>query len=57
MEESKTVTIPRNEYNVLIKKAIMLDMALVAAPAKYGYEKEQVLNLMQDMIAGGWLEC
>lgn len=57
MEESKTVTIPRNEYNILVKKAILLDMALMAQPTKYGYEKEQVLNLMQDMIAAGCLEC
>lgn len=57
MEESKYVTIPRDEYNALIKKSVMLDMAIISEPAKYGYEKEQVLRVAQDICAEGWLKC
>lgn len=57
MDESKYITIPRAEYNTLVKKALLLDMAIIAEPAKYGYQKEQVLNLAQEICAEGWLEC
>ena len=57
MEESKYVTIPRDEYNALIKKSVMLDMAIISEPAKYGYEKELVLRVAQDICAEGWLKC
>lgn len=52
-----TVTIPRSEYDKLVKKSLLLDMAILAKPASYGYEKEQVLNVAQEICAGGWLEC
>lgn len=52
-----TVTIPRDEYDKLVKKSLLLDIVILAEPAKYGYEKEQVLNVAQEICAGGWLEC
>lgn len=57
MDEKTTITIPLSEYKLLVKKSVMLDMAILAEPAKYGYEKEQVLNVAQEICAGGWLEC
>lgn len=57
LAETTSITIPIAQYDVLVKKAFLLDMAIVAKPAQYGYEKEQVLNLIGNMIADGWLEC
>lgn len=57
MDEKTTVTIPLSEYKTLVKKATMLDMAIIAEPTKYGYQKENILNVAQEICAGGWLEC
>lgn len=57
LRKMETVTIPRAEYNFLVKKALLLDMALISEPAKYGYEKEQILNVCQKICEEGWLEC
>lgn len=57
MDETKYIVIPRAEYEVLVKKSVMLDMAIISEPAKYGYEKEQILNVCQKICSEGWLEC
>lgn len=54
--DSKYITIPRAEYEVLVKKSVMLDMAIISEPAKYRYEKEQILNVCQKICSEGWLE-
>lgn len=58
MDEKKTViTIPLSEYKALVKKALMLDMAILAEATTYGYQKENILDVAQEICAGGWLEC
>ena len=52
-EDLDTVTIPRSEYNALVKQALMLDLIGLAEPQ----ERSQVTQLVQDAIIAGCLEC
>ena len=52
-EDLDTVTIPRSDYNALIKQALMLDLIEIAEPQA----RSQVAQLVQDAIIAGCLEC
>lgn len=53
-EDLDTVTIPRSDYNALVKQAVLLNMAILAKP---GVERDCTLSMIQDAIAAGCLEC
>lgn len=53
LRELDTVTIPRADYNALVKQALMLDLIGLAEPQ----ERSQVTQLVQDAIIAGCLEC
>lgn len=54
MEDQK-ITISMTEYKVLVKKAHMIDMAILAKDAAYG--KDTILDIAKRMNEEGWLEC
>lgn len=49
MEETKTVTIPRNEYDELIRKSLMLDTVIMSMYDERDCTVEQALSLVKAM--------